>query len=230
MLFIIIPTLNAENTLAATLDSVLVDIVELNVEMAVTVVVVDGGSTDATRTIATDKGVQVIETPPGRGRQLAAGAATAREAWLLFLHADTRLSTGWLTAVHHFIAADDNLKCAGYFRLSFDERSPGSVRVARLANWRAHALGLPYGDQGLLIHTSLFNAIGGYREDLDLMEDVDIIRRIGTTRVKRLPADAITSAQRYRTQGWWLRPVKNLLCLTLYFLGAPNAWIKKLYA
>ncbi len=224
MLSVVIPAHNAADTLADTIDSVLAPARHADV------IVVDGGSYDATRTIAETRGARVIETRPGRGRQLATGTTHAQNDWLLFLHGDTRLSTGWIGDVDHFIADDKNLACAGYFRLTFDEQSRESARVARLANWRARALGLPYGDQGLLIHRAFLSSIGGYREDLDVMEDVDLVRRIGKKRLRCLSTSCITSARRYRAQGWWRRPARNLLCLTLYFLGAPSPWIKRLYA
>src|SRR6185295_5190716 len=139
----------------------------------------------------------------GRGVQLAAGAAAARGDWLLFLHADTALAPGWREAASRHMAAGP---CrAGHFRLALDDEHPAARRIERLARWRCRLLALPYGDQGLLIARALLDEAGGFRP-LPLMEDVDLVRRLGRARLAALDADALTSAQRYRRDGWWARP------------------------
>jgi rSAM/selenodomain-associated transferase 2 len=218
LLSVVIPTLDAAATLAATLDHV-GDVRE--------VIVADGGSCDGTRALATARGARVIEAPRGRGPQLAAGAAAATGEWLLFLHADTRLDPAWRLAVASHVAGDPFR--AAYFRLRLDDPNAPARRVEHLAAWRARVLGLPYGDQGLLISASLYRALGGFRP-LPLMEDVDLVRRIGRPRLKELPVDAVTSAARYRRDGWLLRPARNLACLGLWFAGVPPRLIARLYA
>lgn len=225
MLTVIIPTLNAEATLAATLDAALAPAVP-----GVEVLVVDGGSTDATLAIAADAGVRAIGAARGRGRQLAHGARACSSAWMLFLHADTVLPATWPEDVSRFLADDANRQRAAYFTLAFDDAGAGAKRVAALANWRARVWGLPYGDQGLLMHRALYDDVGGFDERLALMEDVDIARKLGPMRLKALPSRVTTSAARYRAQGWWARPARNLLCLALFLLGAPQRWIERLYA
>ncbi len=229
MLSIIIPTMNAEATLAGTLDSVLTS-GGAGLEAGVELVVVDGRSRDETRHVALDHGARVIKSKRGRGRQLANGANEAKGDWLLFLHADTRLPADWANVVSGFIAKDANRERAACFRLAFDDASPGARRVARLANWRTRILGLPYGDQGLLISKSFYHNLSGYRAELDLMEDVDMVRRIGGSRLTVLGETVTTSAARYHKDGWWVRPVRNLFCLALYFLGAGPKLIKRFYA
>lgn len=215
---IVIPALNAADGLAACLDALLAH--------AGDVVVVDGGSRDATRAIALAHGARLVDSPAGRGRQLAAGAGAVRGDWLLFVHADTVLQPGWADAVAQFLPGPTDR--AGYFQLSFDQDGGGAARVARLANWRAGLLGLPYGDQGLLIHRDFYQALGGYPDE-PLMEDVILVRRIGRRRLALLPGTARTSAARYRRDGWWLRPLRNLSCLALFFLGLPPSLIARLY-
>jgi hypothetical protein len=61
------------------------------------------------------------------------------------------------------------------------------------------------------------------------MEDVDLVRRIGRNNLLPLDADALTSAARYRRDGWLLRPLRNLTCLTLYFAGVPTQTLRRLY-
>lgn len=218
-LVVVIPTLNAAATLAATLRAL---------DGCGQVVVADGGSTDGTVSLARQAGATVVAAPPGRGPQLAAGAASTTEEWLLFLHADTRLGAGWRDAVERFIRDPANTTRAGYFPLHLDSDHPAARRVERMAAWRAGMLGLPYGDQGLLIARRFYEEIGGYRS-LPLMEDVDLVRRIGRARLRALPAEAETSAVRYERDGWWLRPMRNLACLSLYFAGVPPRVIRKLY-
>lgn len=226
-LTILIPTLNAASSLPKTLASV----------AGCSVVVCDGGSSDASVEIAAQAGAQVIHPSQiaqatGRGAQLAAAAGRAETPWLLFLHADTRLSNNWRAVAEAHIARPEAENTAGYFRLVFDDHSRAARRVAGLANWRARVFGLPYGDQGLLISRRLYNAIGGYHP-LPLMEDVDLMRRLKKhkgARLQPLAAEAMTSAVRYRQGGWWLRPMRNLLCLSLYFLGVPPARIQRLYS
>lgn len=224
MLSIVIPTLNAEHVLPQTLKGV-----QAYAWEHVEVLVVDGGSKDQTAQIAQDFHVKVIKSPVGRGRQLAAGAIHAKGPWLLFLHADTQLPIDWDLPVGKFISEERNAELAAYFRLSFDDNSSSSKRVAMLANWRAQSLGLPYGDQGLLIHRDLYDQVGGFDTEHNLMEDVDLVRRIGPMRLKPLHAEITTSAQRYRLDGWWSRPLRNITCLALYLLGARQSLIERLY-
>jgi hypothetical protein len=80
----------------------------------------------------------------------------------------------------------------------------------------------------LLISEDYYDHLGGYKP-LPLMEDVDLVRRIGTSRLHGLPTAAVTSAHKYRRDGWLLRPLKNLLCLALFYAGVPIASIVKLY-
>lgn len=219
-LAVVIPTLNAAATLGATLESV--------GGAARRMVVADGGSGDGTPDLARSGGACVVESPRGRGAQLAAGAEAVEEDWILFLHADTRLGVGWRPVVEGFAADPENARRAGYFRLRFDTPHPAARRVERLAGWRARALGLPYGDQGLLIARSFYESLGGFRP-LPLMEDVEFVRRIGPARLRELPADALTSAVRYERDGWWARPLRNMACLSLYAAGVPPRVIRKLY-
>ena len=213
---VVIPTLNAARFLAPTLDSL----------HGFAVTVCDGGSRDDTTTIARQAGATVVVSEPGRGRQLTDGAAAGNAPWLLFLHADTTLSPGWAAVARRFMA--DGTSKAGYFRLRFDSTDPRARRLERLVAWRSRALGLPYGDQGLLIARAFYQQLGGFRA-LPLMEDVDLVRRIGRRNLVPLDADAVTSAERYERDGWLARPIRNLGCLALYFAGLSPTVIRRLY-
>ncbi|WP_119166867.1 TIGR04283 family arsenosugar biosynthesis glycosyltransferase [Algihabitans albus] len=220
-LSVVIPALQAAAVLPGTLEVV-------RQGSPGQVIVVDGGSSDGTPQIAEREGAQLIAAARGRGLQLAAGARESGGDWLLFLHADTHLGAGWPQAVQAFMAGTGEGWRAGWFRLAFDDRSPAAARVARLANWRSRNLGLPYGDQGLLIPRNFYQALGGYSRQA-LMEDVELVRRIGRRRLAELPATATTSAERYRRDGWLRRPAKNLTLLALYFLGLPPSLLARLY-
>jgi rSAM/selenodomain-associated transferase 2 len=223
MLDIVIPTLNAAGTIARTLSAVSA----ARGIWPCRVVVCDGGSGDDTLAIAHRLGAQIISASPGRGAQLAAGAV-GKSDWLLFLHADTVLSPGWVAAAGGFMVSASSDDSAGYFRLRFDSDSARARIVERLAAWRCRTLGLPYGDQGLLIKRAFYEQIGGYRA-LPLMEDVDLVRRIGRRQLVVLDAEAKTSAARYERDGWTLRPLRNLFCLGLFALGVPPHLIARIY-
>lgn len=223
-LSVVVPTLNAAATLAATLASV----ADADGAPATEVIVVDGGSVDATVRVATDRGARVIEAPRGRGHQLAAAAVRASAPWLLFLHADTRLSADWPSAVGAFTDDPANERRAGYFHFTLDDDARAARVLEALVAARCQLFGLPYGDQGLLIHRRFYDALGGYRR-MELMEDVDLVRRIGRNNVRPLTAHAVTSAARYRREGYLLRPLRNAACLALYTLGAPPRLIGIVY-
>lgn len=225
-LSIVIPTLNTATQLGATLDALEE---ARDAGLALELVVVDGGSEDDTVGLAKARGARVLVTTPSRGGQLVAGGAAATGAWLLFLHADTWLEPGWSKAVARFVAEPANEERAAVFRLALDDDGRSARRIERLAAWRCRALGLPYGDQGLLISRAFYCRLGGFRP-LSLMEDVDLVRRIGRSRLVFLDERALTSAARYRRDGWLLRPARNLSCLALYFLGLPPHILQRLYA
>ena len=223
MLSIIIPTLNAERHLARTLTALVPGALE---GLVADVVVVDGGSTDRTIKIADEAGCEIVKSAAGRGVQLKKGADSARGEWLLFLHADTELAPEWLDAVAQFIERKGRERAA-YFRFRLDDDGFKPRLLERLVALRCALFALPYGDQGLLIHRSLYDAKGGYRP-LILMEDVDLVRRIGRRRLQGLRVDALTSAERYQ-RGMFRRMARNTLCLLLYFLRVPPARIAGLY-
>lgn len=218
-LTVVIPTLNAGLCLQATLDAL---------GLGDEVVIADGGSTDDTLAIAAEAGARVVRAERGRGTQMAAGADAARGEWLLFLHADTVLEPGWRDEAAAFTADAANTRVAASFRFALADPSTEARRLERWVAWRVAILGLAYGDQGLLIHHAFYRALGGFRP-LPLMEDVDLIRRIGRRRLMVLRSKAFTSARRWQRDGWLRRSAVNLVCLSLYFLCVPPRIIRRLY-
>ena len=219
MLSVVIPTLDAAESLPAALAALR--------GVPDEVLVADGGSQDGTRELAGSLGARVVTAPRGRGAQLAAGIAAARGDWLLLLHADTRLDPAWPDAARGFMAVHPDR--AGYFRFALDVDDRRARRLERLVAWRCRRFGLPYGDQGLLLSRALLAAVGGVGT-LPLMEDVDLVRRIGRQRLVGLEVPAVTSAARWKRDGWYRRSLRNLCCLGLYFAGVPPRVLVRIYS
>jgi len=222
MLSIIIPTFNSGSNLSETLSPI------TSFRGKIDLVISDGGSIDNTPEVAASYNTRLINSPKGRGIQLQCGANAARGDWFLFLHDDTKLSLGWDIVAKRFIQNPNNLFKAGYFIFSLKDRSLEAKRLEKIVNWRCKLLSLPYGDQGLLISRRFYYLLGGYSK-IPLMEDVEFISKIRTSRLKQLSALSITSSKRYKKNGYFNRCFKNLICLSLYFLGVPPEHLIKLY-
>jgi rSAM/selenodomain-associated transferase 2 len=218
---VVIPALDESDRIEASVASARAPDVE--------VVVVDGGSRDATVQRARAAGARVVAGPRGRARQLAAGVRESRGDPVLFLHADTKLPAGWAEAVRE--ALRDTGVAGGAFRLRFAERSPGLRIVEWGARLRAAWTGLPYGDQALFLRRSALEAMGGV-PDVPIFEDLDLVRGLRRSgRLALLPLPAVTSARRYRARGvarTWLR---NALALAAWRLGSDRervaAWDRR---
>lgn len=219
-----IPTFDAAAVLRPTLEALVPGAVSGLVRQ---VIVSDGGSTDPTVAVAEAAGADVVAGQRGRGAQLARGAEAARAPWLLFLHADTVLAPGWEDETRRFIR-EAGEGCAGSYRFRLDDKRWRARILERIVAVRTRLFGLPYGDQGLLISRTLYREVGGYRA-MPLMEDVDLVRRIGRRRLTMLAHDAITSAARYRREGYLKRTSRNAACLTLWYAGMTPERLMKFY-
>jgi len=193
-LSVVIPTLNEEPSIVQVIRSA-------RQCPGAEIIVVDGGSTDATLQLSRDHGAKVIQCEPGRGRQLARGADAAKGDVLLFLHADTRLPFEYAGEIQRTLGQSEAV--AGAFRMAFDRVTTPLRLVEWGADLRSTWRQMPYGDQAIYLRRSTYHRLGGFRP-LDAMEDFDLVwrlRRLGRVRVSRLPA--VTSARKYTTHGPW---------------------------
>ena len=186
------------------------------------VIVSDGGSTDETLALAKAWGAEIVTGPASRGGQLRRGCAAAQGDWILVLHADTQLTSGWSRPVAVHLAQP----AAAWFQLAFDGGGLAGRCVAAWANFRSRR-GLPYGDQGLLISKALYAQCGGF-PDQPLMEDVAIARAL-RGRLIGLDAVAVTSCEKYQRQGWIKRGARNLWTLIRYSAGTDPVILAKSY-
>lgn len=139
----------------------------------------------------------------GRARQMNLGARVARGDWLWFVHADSRLLPQTLPALQEFIKRPKD--ALGWFDLRFRNDGPRLCRLnAWGANLRSRWWGLPFGDQGLVLKRSRFEALGGFDESLRCGEDHHFVWRAHGRGlpVQRIGAPLATSARKYADLGW----------------------------
>ena len=195
-LSILIPTLNE----ARRLPLLLADLARW--PHGAQVIVVDGGSRDRTTAVANLAGVARLSSPErGRGQQLIQGMTAAIHDWTLVLHADSRLPPRWCSAVQQVIENPQAKRDAWFFDFRVEERGPMLWLLERSVALRSRLGQRPYGDQGLLIHRTLYEASGGY-SPIPLMEDLDLVERIARHhRLRRLRCPLVTSNRRWQQQG-----------------------------
>ena len=193
-LSIIVPALNEALALPGTLTA----LATLDAALAREVIVVDGGSKDATCAIATQHGATVLRSATGRALQMNAGAAQARGEWLVFLHADTALSEGALAT----ICALPTTAQWGAFQQRFTGDDWRLRMISAAHNWRARFTGIHYGDQTLFVRRALFAQVGGYANDL--IEDVLLSETLRTHAPSNLlPQVSLTSSRKFEQLGVW---------------------------
>ena len=219
-LSVIIPTLNEEKAITETLRSLGA------VSRVREVIVSDGGSTDATRTLARAAGARVIDAPRGRGSQLRAGATQASGSVLWFLHADTRPACDAAPLIQHAFVAPGVI--GGSFRLRFDGDSKAARFLTGLYPHLKH-LGLSYGDAGLFVQRDAYEEAGGFR-DHPLFEDLDLIRRLRQRGILCLvPAPLVTSSRRFEGRNFAAIFAGWTLLQVLFWLRVPPATLARLY-
>ena len=219
-LSVIIPTLNEELNLPATLNSV------GNPNNELEVIVVDAGSADQTLAIAQQYGCKVFVGNPGRAKQMNAGAAIATGEHLLFLHADTRLPEGYRHEIQRVL--DTPVAC-GAFPLEID--SPGvALRMIELGvAFRSRVLQMAYGDQALFFRSADFYGQNGFRQ-MAIMEDYELVARMRKTGIIGIANQPVkTSARRWIKKGILRTTLVNQLCVIAYRLGFSDKIISRLY-
>lgn len=213
-LAVVIPTLNEVQWLPLLIS----DLDALEGVESLEIIVSDGGSSDGTIGFAVSAGARLIHAPPGRARQLNAGARAAREDWLLFLHADCRLGAEARRALLAALEPSAGVQAA-VFRFAIDLPTFWRRFIETGQAIREALSGLAYGDQGLLVRRALYESVGGY-PDLPLMEDVAMIRRLRRqTRIRRLRAPLLTSGRRYARRGVVRTWLQHTALITLYYAG-----------
>jgi rSAM/selenodomain-associated transferase 2 len=220
-LAIVIPVLNDADALRVLLSDLAVH------ACGAEVVVVDGGSDDESAAIACAAGVTVLTVPRGRARQLRAGIARTTRPWIWMLHADSGVDGEAVAALSRVVA------CGVPAWGRFDVRLSGSRAVFRcietLMNLRSRLSGIATGDQGIFVHRSLLDAIGGVPEQA-LMEDIELTWRLKRIEAPRnLSARLRTSSRRWESRGV-ARTVLLMWRLRLgYRLGADPAALARRY-
>jgi len=214
MISIVIPALDEERALPATLDAAIAQ------PHVAEVLVVDGGSRDATAAIAAARrGVRVLRAPRGRASQMNAGAREASGEWLLFLHADTLLPAG---ATGHILALGREVR-SGCFRQAFDADRAMLAAISRLHNERCRRTRIMYGDQAMFVRRETFLAAGGFPEVREL-EDVLLSERLrAISPPVLLEATVVTSARRFLAQGVARSFLRVLAILLQHELGMRSA-------
>ncbi|HEV2149563.1 MAG TPA: TIGR04283 family arsenosugar biosynthesis glycosyltransferase [Longimicrobiaceae bacterium] len=214
----IVPALNEAERIVACLRSVAAQAGPREL------IVVDGGSTDGTPGLARELAT-VAAGPRGRAWQMNVGGRLARGEVLLFLHADSVLPAGALTALRDALA--DPRAAGGTFTLRFDTDRPWLRLYALLTRFRPRLF--HYGDQGIFVRREVFERLGGFAE-LPLMEDVDFLRRLRREgRVVLVPRPVTTSARRFLARGIVRQQLLNGALVLLYHLGVAPARLARWY-
>ena len=219
-LSVIIPTLNEELNLPATLDSVGEPKSDLEV------IVVDAGSTDQTLAIAQQHGCKAFVGNPGRAQQMNAGAAIATGDHLLFLHADTRLPESYRHEIQRVL--DTPVAC-GAFPLKINAHGIALRMIESGVAFRSRILQMPYGDQALFFRSADFYEQSGFSQ-MAIMEDYELVARMrqtGSIGLASLPVK--TSARRWIKKGILRTTLINQLCVIAYRLGFSDKTIARLY-
>ncbi|MHC5063723.1 MAG: TIGR04283 family arsenosugar biosynthesis glycosyltransferase [Planctomycetota bacterium] len=217
---VIIPTWNERSYLPAAVASV-------GADPDTEILVADGDSQDGTKELADRIADRMIPSKRGRSSQMNAGAAHASGEILLFLHADTRLPPGAITAIRQAMERPDCV--GGAFRFAIDSQRRSLRFIAMAANFRSRILGLPFGDQALFVKSTIFEAMAGFRE-LPIMEDLEFVKRLRRRgRLCIIDQPALTSDRRWRRNGVTRTTLVNMAALGMYKLAFEPERIRAFY-
>ena len=199
---IIIPTINEANNLPLLLSDL--SIIDKEGE----ILIVDCGSQDRTIDVANIYGAKVYKSQErNRGLQLDIGAKNSKGEWLIFLHADTRLTHDWFTKIKSVFKGDKNF--IYYFKFKISNKKIIYRVLEILVNFRSQYFKQPYGDQGLIIHRSIYLKNNGFRK-IPLMEDIDFLRRLNNKKnLKQLNFPILISSRKWERTNVFLQAIKN---------------------
>ena len=199
---IIIPTINEANNLPLLLSDL------SSIHKEVEILIVDSGSEDRTIDIAKIYGAKVYKSKSkNRGLQLDMGAKNSKGEWLIFFHADTRLIHNWFTKIKSVLERDKNF--IYYFKFRINDKKIIYRVLEILVNFRSKYFKQPYGDQGLIIHRSIYIKNNGFRK-IPIMEDVDFFRRLNKKQnLKQLNLPIFTSSRKWERTNIFLQALKN---------------------
>jgi len=199
---IIIPTINE----ASNLPLLLSDLSSIQKEGEI--IIVDCGSEDKTIDIASIYGAKVfISNERNRGLQLDIGAKNSKGEWLIFLHADTRLTHDWFKKINSFLKGNKNI--IYYFEFKINHKKIIYRVLEILVNIRSKFFKQPYGDQGLIIHRTIYFKNNGFR-NIPLMEDVDFLMRLNQKKdLKQLNFPIFISSRKWERTNIFLQAIKN---------------------
>ncbi|NQU10317.1 glycosyltransferase family 2 protein [bacterium] len=215
---VIVPTLNEEANLAVALR-------QLANHPDVELLVVDGGSTDRSVSIAQKFTPFVFVTAPGRAGQMNLGARHATGDVLVFLHADSFLLPGAIDEIQRRIIG----AVGGAFDLHIDSPRRLLKLVARIASRRARLLRLPYGDQAIFVYRQVFQDLGGFPE-IPIMEDLQFARRLRRAgRLALVPTGLVTSGRRWEANGVVKTTLVNWWVTFLGLLWIPPRQLRRIY-
>ena len=217
---LIVPTLNEADTITASLERLQRDFPDCEL------VVVDGGSSDAT--VALAAGVtNVIEGPTGRAAQMNLGAARTTAPILWFIHADCRVDPSALQEIHASLTNPQVV--GGGLSLRFDRRSRSLDYLAWSSTIRARRLHQVFGDQAMFVRRAIFDELGGY-PDLPVMEDLELSRRLARRgELVVLSATSTASTRRFDADGTWSMIVFMQALKVGYFLGVDPVRLARSY-
>ena len=199
---IIIPTINEANNLPLLLSDL------SSIQKEGEIIIVDSGSEDKTIDVANIYGAKVfISKERNRGLQLDIGAKNSKGEWLIFLHADTRLTHDWFKKINSFLKGNKN--SIYYFEFKINHKKIIYRVLEILVNFRSKFFKQPYGDQGLIIHRTTYFKNNGFRK-IPLMEDVDFVRRLKNKKdLNQLNLPIFTSSRKWEGTNIFLQALKN---------------------
>lgn len=221
---IIVPVLNEADRINAHIDHIR----SVASQTAYEIIVIDAHPDRTTLNAIRDPNVITIASPKGRALQMNAGASIALGRILIFLHADTKLPPDALKNIEETL--DNKKYVAGAFDLSIESNKLSLKCIAARASLRSRITRIPYGDQAIFTTKQYFDKIGRY-EEIPLMEDIDLMKRIRKRgdKIRILREPVKTSARRWEKEGVFRTTLRNCILVNLHRLGVKPQTLQAYY-